>query len=636
MHTFDLVDDAEDAFDEPGAGVGGRTAAGDGAGPADSPRGAGAVDGAADPEHAREPSAVDVAVLRFGHSLRRVASDPRQVLPRSRAARVALAGGLVTVAAVVSAGLIIQHRAEQEVRRALLSTAPGAVLSLDGPPSVRWSASTSATEDLPVVVQGAIVMVGGGQVTAIDVVTGRPRWQAAVPEGTECGPAPDAGSGPSAQIEAALPLDRIVCVTGGTEPSVTVLAADGTVVATRVLAPRPGTYHPAADGGLLYVERLRPAPEPRTVPGTTLSHVWTELTPRPVDPAQALIPLLGGWDEPARAIRIVMLDAVTGDLRWEKPLEARGWEPSFCADATVSGNSTTVDGGVVDVTSTPTFVSVVICGGGNVLSPDGVTLDRRDLSLARPDRWAPALEVSIGQTLEPYVDGGYVRRLRDAETLLDVEGNEVLTAWSGATLLNPLSTDGSHRDLILTSGGVTMIGQDAAGAEHWRVRAGDVLVVARTADAIVTALPTGKLAAYDPGNGDPLWEGVPIPGAWVDAFHDSIVAAATDGETVLLALGPEPGPSDAGGSALWAGSRADEVMAPRGTRLRPAGLRLVAVDVSSGRILWEDTRAGGLAPWLVGVDGHLVEVTRSEELEETIGVDGEPVSTRLGLVVALG
>ncbi|MCF4120588.1 hypothetical protein L1785_06330 [Antribacter sp. KLBMP9083] len=69
---------------------------------------------------------------------------------------------------------------------------------------------------------------------------------------------------------------------------------------------------------------------------------------------------------------------------------------------------------------------------------------------------------------------------------------------------------------------------------------------------------------------------------------------------------------------------------------RPAGVRLVAVDVSSGRILWEAERDSGLAPWLVGVDGHLVEITRLEDLDETIGADGERVTVRPGMVVGLG
>jgi len=308
--------------------------------------------------------------------------------------------------------------------------------------------------------------------------------------------------------------------------------------------------------------------------------------------------------------------------------------PYECADATTDG-STIVDTGAVTVTSTPTLVSIVTCGAGAVLTPDGVTLDRSDFSVARPDRADVAEQLYGAQTLEPYADGGYVRRVWEAETLLDVEGNEVLTAWSGATLLNPLSTDGNHSDLVLTSGGVTLIGQDAAGAEHWRVRAGDVLVVARTAEAIVTALPTGVLSAYDPATGEALWQGAPVPGVWAEAFHESIVSAATDGETVLLALGPEPGPDGFWHGRMLSDVRADDVMAPLGTVTRPAGVRLVAVEVSSGRIRWEDERSG-LAPWLVGVDGHLVEVTRGEDLEETVDADGERVSVRPGTVVGLG
>ncbi|MCF4120587.1 hypothetical protein L1785_06325 [Antribacter sp. KLBMP9083] len=539
MHTFDLVDDGEDARDEPGAGVGGRTAVGDGAGRAGKGGGADAMDGAAaDPEPAPEPSALDVAVLCVGRSLRRVARDPRRFLPRSRAARVALAGGLVSVVAAVSAGMTVHRLAEQDARHALLATAPGGVVSLERPPVSRWSAGTYAAEDLPVVVPGAIVTVNGGMVTAIDVATGNPRWEAEVPEGTECGPAPDAGAGPSAQVEAALPLDRIVCVTGGPEPSVTVLAPDGTVVAIRDLDPWPGTYHPAADGGLLYVDRVEPALEPLIVAGTTAGDVWDGFVQ--LEDWSVLPPGWAGQAGTRPRVSVAMLDAVTGDTRWEYELMNRGWDPAFCADVTVQGDTLSVDVGVVTVTSTPTLVSVMTCGAGAVVTPDGTPLDRYDYPLARPDRAGIGQQMFGAQTLEPYADGGYVRRIPDAETLLDIDGNEVLTAWSGATLLNPLSTDGDHRDLILTSGGITLIGQDAAGAEHWRVRAGDVLVVARTADAIVTALPTGELAAYDPATGASLWKGIRVSGTWAQAFHRSIVSAATDGETVLLALGLEP------------------------------------------------------------------------------------------------
>lgn len=639
VHSFDLVDDDDPAQPDGPDGPGARDVPADAPGTADGARDASDIPGpdagmivgvpefgaksGDDQGEAVQPGERPASGSRFlagarervsgalatvrdrsATGARAGATAVRDRIPRSRRGRALLAGG---AAAVLVAGVAGGVAIDRLVDAAQLRAAPGGVTTLEVEPARRWSVEVTSPLSAHLVrMPGAVGVVTTDRVLGLDPATGAERWSVPLGANASCGPLP------AVRSEAALVLDELVCVSfddateasdGSPDPeaarTVIVIDADGT---TQERALEPGvTAVPAADGGLFVVERTGDAPDEaaaqagleivRDVDGNVISLDGT---------------LQDGWD-----LRVHLEDAATGEDRWRRDLpfapvdswDCLTWgdrEPELDLDRAIS------------TVSTPTVLAVGTCGVSAVLTPEGDRVEEFDELMS--EGWEPgaadqaSLQIfvqdgvpyiqhglgSLPGTRYPLPGGGYARV---DGVVVTPDGERVRT---DGPVLDPFTTDGSDGPLLVQQGRA-LVALDLDGTRLWTSEVGAYGVLGRTADlAVVAGSPRGALQGVDLASGEVVWSADPellVPGLTWTGLDTLVFAAFTDGDTLLLAVNDDP--TDAANINPQPGEATSPVT---------SGLRLLALDLDSGEVRWEQRQETPYTQ-LLGVDGHLVQIT---------------------------
>jgi outer membrane protein assembly factor BamB len=201
--------------------------------------------------------------------------------------------------------------------------------------------------------------------------------------------------------------------------------------------------------------------------------------------------------------------------------------------------------------------------------------------------------------MNPYVDGGFVVSTGSmSHALLDDAGRQVVKL--PGNLLNPWATDGTGDEtLLVTAGASELLAVDRSGRELWRrdLVSGVSFALVRADGVAVIADALGGLSAVELETGQERWaieagELVPNIDPWLGARF-----AATDGRLALLAVGT----------------------------LEDAGMRLVTLDLRSGRVVWEAQRGGDEPVELVAAGGVLLERVSSGRSTSEVALDGTTV-----------
>ena len=513
-------------------------------------------------------------------------------LPR----RHVLIGSAVAVAlvAVGGAGVYMAKSAREQQRVDLVVAAPGGVRSLADEPAELWSVETDAGV-LAILTDGVVATRSGTEILGIDAATGGERWRLDLGGQSQCGPTPWS---PAERVRAS---SRLVCLSGPDEARrVTVVDSAGAVVARRELppiemserAPSDGSgirqetpshfAMPAADGGLLVVERTGPRPAVRTF--TTQDEADRAME-------EGL--------ERGQGATVRMEDAATGTVRWEHrlPFVPVG-NLSGCATVNTGGGVIAMEAGYTHVVSQPSHVAVSGCGVNAAFTPDG-----RSTGDVPPD--APWLMTEV----TPYVDGGLVVWSRSMNhVLLDDVGRRVLEL--PGLLLNPLATDGTGGETLLVAAGSELVAMNRSGRELWNrdLMASEVSHALVRADGVVViADGRGGVRAVELTTGNTRWsvdpgELLPVDDPWSGSRF-----AATDGRSALIAV-----------------SNAERT-----------GTRLVAVDLRSGRVVWEAQRDGESVE-LMTVRGVLVENVATGTGTTEVAPDGTTALSTPGTITGRG
>jgi outer membrane protein assembly factor BamB len=258
----------------------------------------------------------------------------------------------------------------------------------------------------------------------------------------------------------------------------------------------------------------------------------------------------------------------------------------------------------VDVTSLsfttyPSFVELHACGLDAGFTLSGAATTARD--------------ASGGGSAQPYVDGGVLEQVSvdsggTVGSVLHGADGAIVGTYPGQ-VLQPLATDGTSSDLVLTgSGGVPLQALARDGSVRWKSTHTYAEVLVRTAGVIVAQRNDLAISGLDPATGAVLWtdDGL-LTGDPTTGTHDDVKAAFTDGSVALLVIANEGGTATA----------------------------LVALDLASGEVRWRFT-PDGFWPQLTAVDGRLVQIVGNQG--SRYQDDGHGGSIRLdpGTVTALG
>lgn len=457
-------------------------------------------------------------------TLRRATDRVRGLLQGRRLVAVVV---LVTVAL---AAVVIDTMGDRG-RLAALRDAPGGVVDLTDEPREVWRVAAEGS------VPGGLVGVLGGLVVAqhqdallgLDVETGARRWRVELPDGaSSCGPGMQVWSG-SFQAQ---PVERLVCVSATTpdaapdesrhRSTVTVVDAEGQVVATREVGAAHSMLFPGSDGGLVSVAWVGEA-EP--------------VDPQVADDVASGIAGVGaipdGYD-----LRIRFEDAATGEARWERTVPFDGAvDPSLCVRWAEDGTTSGVDlRGGVQAMITDRVLWLGGCGVDAWFTPDGVRLDRP----GDPGTFE-------GYSVDPLAGGGYVAHVDadqvevdaadDADRLLRDDGSEIREIQG--RYLVPLSTDGGGNGVHLERRGATTVATDTEGDELWRTDVRSTSLLVRTAQVAVVVDEGRRVHGLDLGTGEVLWmrsdfvEGLDALGAYGPRF---VEAAFTDGRLAAFVV----------------------------------------------------------------------------------------------------
>ncbi|GAA1725278.1 hypothetical protein GCM10009809_21320 [Isoptericola hypogeus] len=509
------------------------------------------------------------------------------------------------VAAVVLAALALTAAVVDTVgdrsRIAALRAAPGGVLDLTDRPRETWrvEAEGGLPGGLVGVVDGVVVVQQRDLLLGVDVATGDSRWRARLPDGTSrCGPGLDLWSG-RFHLE---PADLIVCVSAtagqGADPdvagadgagdgsdtrehsAVTVVDADGTVLATRTVGKSHTMLFPGPGGGLVVAEWVGDAhpPDAAAVERLTVDDLL----------AGAGDVIDDGYD-----LRVRLEDATTGDRRWQRTLRFDGTvDPSLCVRWSDDGSASAVDlrGGVQTLVRDQ-VLWVAGCGIDAWLTADGARLDR-----------AGDPTTFEGFAVEPLAGGGYVTQQDaglDAGGLFDTADEEAssptrLLGPDGQTrrtlegrYLAPLGTDGGGGDVHLVRRDDEVAAFDDDGDERWAAAVPGAGLAVRTGRTAVVVDEERGVHGLDLATGEEVWarddvfDGIEDPAEL--GYSPSVVEAAfTDGRYAAFVV------SDY--------ARGDV-------------LQWLALDVATGEELWRQEMQTDQWGVHLAVDGHLVRWT---------------------------
>ncbi|MFE6967846.1 hypothetical protein [Isoptericola sp. NPDC057653] len=496
----------------------------------------------------------------------RLVAAVRRVRPRTWGIVAgAVAGAVVLTVGGTAAGNALAERHRLD----LLVAAPGGVR--DAAAAVAdegWSADTDSGV-LAVLAGGVVVAQDGTDAVGLDAATGDEAWREPLGEQVECGP------GPVDPVEWTMPLDEVVCLSGDlTDRAVSVIAADGTVVGTRGLGDVSGvTVAPAAGGTVLVVEPDGPLPEARGFADE-----------------DAALRALETLDGPGLRVRVE--DALSGDVRATVDVP---FDPAATDQCLLWMNDTIeLDFAGYGLRSSPGLVELGRCGAHLVWTPPGA-------GETAPVVGAPG----NGEAVLRSVDGGVAVPQEDGRSRLTaLDGPDVVLP---GVLLDPAATDGSAGPrLVLTADGLTALDPAALGGDPlWvRPRQGGPVpeeepgllddgseVLVRTAGTVLLQQPDGVLVGLDAGTGAERWSvGEPVPG-WQDDRW--LQGALTDGREALLTVA---GDDD--------------------------GYALVRLDLATGRVLQEDSRAERLGERPAALGGILLLRTTEGDGASYVSEDG--------------
>ncbi|MGX1574560.1 outer membrane protein assembly factor BamB family protein [Cellulosimicrobium funkei] len=478
---------------------------------------------------------------------------------RRRAVAAAVATGVVVL---VVGGMLVVDAATSRDAQERLETARGAVRALDTAPTEQWRAPAAAdrgTAFLP----GLLVTVDGDEAVALDLDTGAEAWR--VPAGGD-----EAVCGSWSPWErSAAPSRTVVCVAGsGVAPSwydvsppsrpgegtatVTVLDARGRVVGQRQAETAGALLVPGPDGGLVRAERVG---EPGAPSGAPVA----------VDPgAGESVDGVAGRD-----VVVTLEDAATGAVRWRRELPFQD-VPWSCTSWHAETGGEEVDPERLLLVATETLVDVGGCGVAASFLPDGERLDDPDVPTDG------AVPLAGGRFLVDADRQGSDGALR-ADRVLDPDGTPLLDV--PGEVLDPQATDDPAPGVLLVRDGIALRAYDEQGARLWTfdgARVPETVHVVAEGTAVVGTAST--VVGLDALSGEQTWSRF-VDDLAGERGHGAVVTQAfTDGRCAFLVLvDPATGASS----------------------------RVVALELSSGSVVWSEDLDGGWGG-LLPVQGRLL------------------------------
>ena len=408
-----------------------------------------------------------------------------------------------------------------------------------------------------------------GELVGLDPATGAEAWTVPLAADPDCAPMGSAGwGGVAASI--------LVCLAGsGADRAATVVGPDGVVGAPRPLdvadTRRYGEARPGPDGTVLRARRVGPAPE------ADLGDA------RCTDMGECTGTVDRGQDLELRAE-----DALTGEQRWRLTVPFRPTRADQCANwygTSWDGSSTYVD--LDDMLDPDAFgarvtdglVELYGCGVESAVTPSGVVI---------------GADIDSGAGSKGSLrTGGYAAYTFDGDaerTVLYGADGELVGEIDGYAI-EPAAVDGSGPDTLLGIGhaGPRVQAYESDGTLRWDAEVERVaqMFLAQVAGTAVISTGTGAVRGLDLTTGEERWTWNALDAGAEQRDVLYVSRTFTDGQNVLLLT--EDGRQGAG---------------------------LVALDVASGEVAWE--QSGDDAPFdnlgmvagtaLVAVDGNLLKV----------------------------
>lgn len=435
-------------------------------------------------------------------------------------------------------------------RTAALRVASGGVLDLSAPPVETWriDADDRAPGGLVAVMGGAAVVQRYDDLHGVDLDTGARRWTVQLPDrSSECG----AGYGLWDQRARILPARLLVCLSGdGDERVAVVVDAEGGVVSRRAVD---------VSGEHL----VRPAPD-----GTVVAATWVGEADEPDvavlgDPTVGDVEVDGeiadGYDA-----RVRLLDAVTGEVRWEHVVEfAPVLDGYRCVEYTDGGRDAEIQlQGELRSAAAGDLLWVFGCGIDAWFTPSGERLDVA--AGVGPSTFGAAVRALDGGGYVGSSSGGRIGASDEGDRLLGRDGR-VRRELDGH-LLVPRASDGATDDVHLVRVGDETVAVDGDGRPLWRLGLPVQALLAQAGGMAVVSDIGGRVVGLDLTAGTEVWA------------HDDLLA-------------------DIEGDDVW-GSVADRVQSVftdgrRAALVWPAldhgsiAVHWVALDVATGAVVWD-------------------------------------------------
>jgi outer membrane protein assembly factor BamB len=477
--------------------------------------------------------------------------EPEPQGERERAPRrhrwlvAAIAVGLLAVAAV--AVDVVGDRS----RAAALRVASGGVLDLSEPPAETWrvAADSRGPGGLVAVMGGAAVIRHYDDLHGVDLDTGARLWGVRLPDrSSECG-----GYALWDQRARILPTRLLVCLAGrGDERLAVVVDDEGSVVSRRSI-------------DLAGEDAVQPAPDGVVVTASWVGHADEPDVAVTGNPASGDVQVEGeitdGYDA-----RVRLIDAVTGDVRWEQVVEFETVLDGYgCIEFAEGGRSAEIRlDGELHVAAEGDLLWVSGCGIDAWLTQAGHRLD-----FAVGVGWS-----TFGTAVRALDSGGYVGSASGGRVGATVDGDRLLGPDGrvrrelGGHLLVPRASDGGASQVHLVRVGQESVAVDSDGRTLWTSELRVHALLARAAGVAVVSVADGRVVGLDLGSGEEVWahrdllsevEGEEVWGS----VPNLVQSVFTDGRRVAL---------------VWPALDREEI-----------SVHWAALDVATGAIVWERT-----------------------------------------------